>query len=188
MKTLTDNENTSTFVHINITSRLLTKLLKKYQFQSEHVTATRCFRRTCIEIEDGYTEVPLDLNDFFEKLVSVLAEYGANTSINTSCLKALSARKQDIIDAIEFAEIDYQVLTWGNDKTRFNRNNYSPIDLERMDEMIARKNHCTVEEITQEAFEEYVMDAMACETTMFVYDKAKNIMDCGHAFELDIQD
>ena len=91
--------------------------------------------------------------------------------------QALMSNKEKIVNTMESARAETSDSGWGgDDESRFYENSYSEEMLQTMKENIASQNNCTVEEVDEDMFCDYVANETSISETIYEYDgKTKKI-------------
>ena len=190
MKVRTDfvtNSSSSSFVTVEIDNPVFAKICE--QFREVLEDEDGCFQMmldgSCVEIhfEEGYASVPTSLAELVDCLIEVLMgwdeyydeeyedeEPEEGTPHHVAYL--MKRKEQEIIDATASVTFSAGDVGWqGDSDSRYYKENYSADELAYYLGEIAAKNACTVEEVTEEMWDEYVGDKTSIQDETFTYNR-----------------
>lgn len=177
MKIRTDfvtNSSSSSFVTINAKSSDLAKFLKERMDEIEENNDGYCDVEINIDgdevlIESGDRDMYFDNPEKLDQVIPLL--------LNVCRLEAYDEVETKLTNSLESVSWSYEVWGLDGDDGRFDRSNYDPDVLEELLSEIAECNDCTVNEVTDEMFNDYVApdSGEVTEEETFDYSKADGI-------------
>lgn len=106
-------------------------------------------------------------------------------SLNSKMAKEILLRNKEIFDDIDFIDFELNEYGWGGDsEIRYYPNVYSKKSLRQIYKNIAAKKGISVEEVTEDDFNDYVSDRQSVETSTFSYNKTTG--KCKHSYSVEV--
>jgi hypothetical protein len=101
--------------------------------------------------------------------------------------RKILANSHKILEDVESVEWTFNDYGWGgDDDTRFYPDSYDEETLAEMYECIAEQNGCSVEDVTDDDFSEYVCNGQSNSETTFYYDKKTGEEKVIHDYQVEI--
>ena len=118
----------------------------------------------------GDKELKISSDDSANERVD-LSEF-ENASTGKKLIAEIFKARKEILTDINFAELSLGYCGWGGDsESRYYEDSYSQDRLDEIYEEIAEENNCSVEEITEDDFSDYVNDKVSVEETVYTFVK-----------------
>lgn len=183
------NSSSSSYVSLHIVSKPLAELVERTKESDDCSDTLSDFDVDGAEIRyeqcDGFLgDVPRDLDSFLGDWTWAIDEEAIERGESSISDYVFSHRKE-ILDSI--ASIDWeQVSDWwdGDSDARYYRQSYSRDYLKKLIAFIANHRGCTIEEVTDRVFEEFVGEYAEHSSDRFTYDKATGKQTFKHSFTL----
>ena len=141
--------------------------------------------------EDFY---PPDREDFdteeeYQEELKAMLEEAEEAGMSDAMKYAhkIMANADKILEDVESVEWTFNDYGWGgDDDTRFYPESYDEETLAEMYECIAEQNGCSVEDVTDDDFSEYVCSGQSNSETTFIYNKATGEEKVTHDYQVEI--
>lgn len=202
------NSSSSSFVSISISNPLFARLVEKYQdyLSDEYgcVSVNVYDDEVDIQIEEGYADVPSNLDNLFNAIVGVFDEDYWYEEDEDEEDEGAFPDDEDIPEDLEGFKIEVKKnieklkeettsvefsctdMGWqGDSDSRYYKDNYDEETLQDMLETIATEKGCKVEDLTEEDFGNYVGDKTSYDETTFSYDKETGEEKIYHNFYVE---
>jgi hypothetical protein len=187
------NSSSSSFMLLHFNNPTMARIFSKYPEMIEHAEED-CLGITVyddvveVALPDAYVELPYTLESAITLLLAVLSnnpelleediEYNAedDETDRVAMNQDIADNRQKILDDMQACEVSCDDMGWqGDSEARYDESNYSEEYLKEIYEKIAEENKCSVDEVTDEMFCEYVGDKVSHEVSSFTYSKEDGI-------------
>lgn len=203
------NSSSSSFVSVTIDNPLFATLVSKYEeFLSDDYGCVNVFvdeDSVSINIEEGYADVPNSLDKLFDAVISIFDEeyyYDEDDECDddeeefdddAEIPEGLDGFKfeikkniEELKNQTEYAEFECSDMGWqGDSDSRYYQDNYDEETLKEMFETIAAQKGCSVDNVTDEDFGNYVSDKTSTDSTTFTYSKETGEETVSHSFYVE---
>jgi hypothetical protein len=167
MKFRTDfvtNSSSSSFVTFSVNSKTLKEILEKYSSED----GVRFFLdNDCVEVhaDEYYVDIPNCKRDIVSSIHELFSY------VNNDISEEILANKNNILNDITQFEMTVEETGWdGDSDERFYPEMYPKKKLKEYYEDIAKELECSVEDVTEEDFSEYVSDKISVHSNRVVYN------------------
>lgn len=206
MKIRTDfvtNSSSSSFVTLNVNSKTLAKIFEQYQYLfeddcCEHIDVGE----DCVELyaDETYAEIPDSKKQI---IISILSAIGCEAYLDDNeenidedeldgyegredLYKEIASKSKEILADMESFEMTCGDVGWqGDSESRYDTDNYDEETLKMYFEEIANEKDCSVDDITDEDFQEWVSDKVSTEENTYSYDAKTGKEEHSHSFTVE---
>jgi hypothetical protein len=147
-----------------------------------------CAEKSGNEIEisgEGYANLPYKKNQIVKSIVSFLEIFSDSEEIE-ELVKQLDENEEKILENIKSFEINNSESGWqGDSEARYYTGKYDSETLKKYYKEIAEKLGCSVEEVTEEDFQEFVADKISIDEVNVVYNPETGELEQTKSFYLE---
>lgn len=189
------NSSSSSFVSVRIDNPKFAALIEKYDNLFEDDMCVSVYTddsEVNIQIEEGYAEVPDNIENLLDCIISIFDESyyfyddeeceennEEKNSGEAGSLEAfiyeLKSMKNNFVDDTNEVEFTVSDIGWqGDSESRYEKSNYDEDTLDDIYEEIASNKGISKDSVTDEDFFEYVSDKVSTEENTYFYNKKEN--------------